>query len=241
MRLPGVVMTNNSRAGCADYAAWLGLPPGRIILTPNLFDMRTWESPTEERVAALRQELGLPANGPVLGGLFRFARIKDPELWVSAAARACADNPSLHAVAGGNGPERDALRSLIAASPFAERILFPGEIRDVPAFMSLCSVFLHTAHVEGLPNVLLEAQACEVPVVTTRCGGAVDVVEHGRSGFVVDERDDLALARHVAYLLKRPEWAKTAGRKGRELVARNFSPERSMDLLGRAYEELCAG
>lgn len=231
MRDPHVAMTNNSRAGCVAYEEWLGLPPGTVRLTPNVFDLEEWPRPSAEQTAALRKGLGIPEHARVLGGLFRFVSIKDPELWVSTAARACADVPDLYAVVGGHGPELESLRALVAETPFAGRVLFPGPIRDVPAFLSMCSVFLHTAHVEGLPNVLLEAQAYEVPVVTTRCGGAADVVEHGKSGFVVDERDTVVLATHVEYLLGHQDFAHSAGQVGRRRVAENFSQERTGEML----------
>ena len=167
MQLSGVVMTNNSRAGCAAYESWLGLPPGTVRLTPNIFDLASWPRPEAAQVSSLRQTLGIPENARVLGGLFRFVSIKDPGLWVDTAIQACSAVPDLYAVVGGHGADLEAMRARVADTPFAGRILFPGPIRDVPAFLSLCSVFLHTSHVEGLPNVLLEAQAYEVPVVMT--------------------------------------------------------------------------
>ena len=241
MRLPGVYMTNNSRAGCRDYENWLGLPRGTVTCTPNVFDLAQWPRPDAARVAALRQQLGLPEGARVLGGLFRFVSIKDPELWVCTALRACAEHPDLYAMVGGDGPELPALKERIAASPFAGRILFPGAIKDVPAFLSLCTAFLHTAHVEGLPNVVLEAQAYETPVVTTRCGGVADIVAHGESGFIVDDRDENVLARHIDLVLRHPDFATQAGHVGRERVARNFCPEVAMPPLWNLYETILAG
>ncbi|QCC86611.1 glycosyltransferase [Desulfovibrio desulfuricans] len=238
MRFPHVVMTNNSRAGCRTYEDWLGLPPGTVRLTPNVFDLQAWPRPESAQIEHLRQSLGIPQNARVLGGLFRFVSIKDPELWVSTAIRACAAVPDLYAVVGGHGPELESLRARMAQTPFAGRILFPGPVRDVPAFLSLCSVFLLTSHVEGLPNVLLEAQAYKVPVVTTRCGGAADVVEHGKSGFVLDERDAVVMAKHVEFLLGHDGFARSAGEIGRQRVAENFSPERTMGMLWDVYADI---
>ena len=241
MRLPGMYMTNNSRAGCRDYENWLGLPPGKVTYTPNLFDLTQWPSPDAERVAALRQDIGLPEQARVLGGMFRFYSVKDPELWVCTALRACAVNPDLYAVVGGEGDALPALKERIAATPFAKRVLFPGIIADVPAFLSLCDVFLHTAHVEGLPNAVLEAQACQVPVVTTRCGGVADIVAHGESGFVVDERDENVLARYIGHILNHADFAEQAGRHGRERVAQHFAPEVVMSPLEHLYARILGG
>ena len=238
MQLSDVVMTNNSRAGCAAYEAWLGLPPGTVRLTPNIFDLASWPRPEAAQVSSLRQTLGIPENARVLGGLFRFVSIKDPRLWVDTAIQACSAVPDLYAVVGGHGADLEAMRARVADTPFAGRILFPGPIRDVPAFLSLCSVFLHTSHVEGLPNVLLEAQAYEVPVVTTRCGGATDVVEHGKTGFVLDERDAAIFAKRIEYLLDHQDFARSAGVAGRERVGRDFSLARAGEMLWQVYEDM---
>ena len=238
MQLSDVIMTNNSRPGCAAYEAWLGLPSGTVRLTPNIFDLASWPRPEAAQISSLRHTLGIPENARVLGGLFRFVSIKDPGLWVDTAIRACSAVPDLYAVVGGHGAELEAMRSRIADTPFAERILFPGPIRDVPAFLSMCSVFLHTSHVEGLPNVLLEAQSYEVPVVTTRCGGATDVVEHGKTGFVLDERDAVVFAKHIEYLLDHKNFARSAGVAGRARVSRDFSLERAGGMLWQVYETL---
>jgi len=241
LRLTDVVMTNNSRAGCEAYEAWLGFRPRAVALTPNIFDMDEWKQPSEARIQGLRNALGIPAQARVLGGLFRFVSIKDPWLWVNTAIRACTIHKDLYAVVGGHGPELDPIRESLSHTPVASRILFPGSIKDVPAFLSLCSVFLHTSYVEGLPNALLEAHASEVPVVTTRCGGAADVVEHGKSGFVVDSHDDVLLARYVKHLLDHDDAARQAGKIGKERVARLFSPRRGVNALLRVYAGLLPG
>ena len=238
LRLPGIYLTNNSRAGCRDYEAWLDLPSGTITHTPNVFDLAQWPRPDASRTALLRRRLGLPNHARVLGGLFRFLSIKDPELWVCTALRACAAHPGLYAVVGGGGPERHALKQSIAQSPFADRVLFPGTIKDVSAFLALCDVFLHTAHVEGLPNVVLEAQACQVPVVSTLCGGVADIVVHGQTGFVVDEREEQVLARYVGHILSHPEFAAQAGRRARTHVAQTFAPDIVMPVLEQLYARL---
>lgn len=238
MQLPNVFMTNNSRAGCRAYEEWLGLPLGTVSLTPNIFDLKKWPHPDVAQMGRLRQNLSIPNHARILGGLFRSVSIKDPELWVSTAIRACSTIPDLYAVVG--GPGNQDFMHFIAHTPFAGRILFPGLIQDVPAFLSQCSVFLHTAHVEGLPNAILEAQSYGIPVVTTRCGAVDDVVEHGKSGFVVDERNEVVLAKHVEYLLADEEFSRRAGQAGRERVAREFSPERAGDMLWRMYDMVLA-
>lgn len=235
LRLPGVHMTNNSRAGCQDYEEWLGLPPNTVTYTPNILDMSQWRPPDARRVTALRRRLHLPEGALVLGGLFRCTSIKDPALWVDTALLACSAHPNLYAVLAGDGSNLSAIRKRLETSPLASRLRFPGMLRDVPAFFSLCTVLLHTAHVEGLPNAVLEAHACAVPVVTTRCGGVADIVAHGESGFVIDQRQPAVLARCIGFLISHRDFALQAGRRGRSRVARQFAADKVMSPLQHLY------
>ncbi len=173
----------------------------------------------------MRRDLGIPEDSPVIGGLFRFSSIKDPDLWVAGAGQALLRNLRAYAVLGGDGPLRKPLMAAIADSPLAGRMLCPGVIRDAAAFYALCSVFLLTSHVEGLPNVALEAQYFGLPVVSTLCGGIADVVIDGKTGLISPERTPEHLAARLTFVLKNPVWAATAGRLGREHVCSVFSAE----------------
>ena len=77
---------------------------------------------------------------------------------------------------------------------------------------------------EGLGLVAVEAQLCETPVVAFASGGLIDVVEHGVTGMLVEQRDPAALAAAVAAVLARPDRGATLGRAGRERALSQFDP-----------------
>ncbi|MCL1890028.1 MAG: glycosyltransferase [Desulfovibrionaceae bacterium] len=235
LQYPGVTLTNNSTLGCAEYADWLGIPKERVILTPNALDADVQSQTVPGAAAAFRKSLDIPEKTPIIGGLFRIVPLKDPYLWLSAATEVLQRNPGAVAVLGGDGPLLPELRRAVSESPLASRFRLPGVIHDVAPFYQACSVFLLTSHVEGQANVVLEAQFNQVPVVSTHAGGIVDVIEHGRTGFIVRERDPHILAVHVDSVLRNPEWAAKAGAAGRARVLRLFSKERSADAFLRLY------
>lgn len=233
----GVTLTNNSTPGCVDYADWLGLPQHRVVFTPNAFDAEAWPPPGEGAAAAFRKSLDIPEDAPIIGGLCRVVPVKDPGLWANAAAAILQRNPAAVAVLGGDGPLFSELRQAIAQTSLAHRFRLPGAIRDSAPFYRACSVFLLTSLVEGMPNVVLEAQYHKVPVVSTPAGGVVDIIEHGRTGFVVAERDPLALAAHADYVLRTPAWAAQAGERASARVLKLFSKKRTGDIFLGLYQE----
>ena len=76
---------------------------------------------------------------------------------------------------------------------------------------------------EGTPVVLMEAQACGLPVVSTYHSGIPEVVKDGESGFLVPEKDVDALAEKMEYLINHPELWPKMGEAGRKHIERNYN------------------
>jgi glycosyltransferase involved in cell wall biosynthesis len=90
---------------------------------------------------------------------------------------------------------------------------------------------------EGLCLVALESMACGTPVIATRCGGLVEVVEDGVTGFLVPPNDSGALKGKIQYFLDHPEIARSMGQAARERVLRDFTWDRVATNCIRAYRE----
>jgi glycosyltransferase involved in cell wall biosynthesis len=84
-------------------------------------------------------------------------------------------------------------------------------------------IVVHPSLTEGLSNVILEAMAAGLPVVATRVGGNPELVQDGRTGFLVPKEDERELARTIACLLDDPVSARKFGEAGRERIIREFS------------------
>lgn len=91
---------------------------------------------------------------------------------------------------------------------------------------------------EGLCLVALESMACGTPVIATRCGGLVEVVEDGVTGFLVPPNDPGALAEKIRYFLDQPEAARSMGKAARERVLREFTWDRVATRCIQAYQDV---
>lgn len=235
LSFPGCVVSCNSEAGCADHADWLGLAPGDVPLMINALEPEKWEKPDSGKLKMFRDAIGIPENARVLGGLGRVSAVKDPELWCIAAKHVLEQRPDVVAVLGGDGYEVSELAGTIASHPIGKQFFFPGKIPDASLFYHNCDVFLLTSLFEGLPNVVLEAQCCAVPVVSVDAGGAKEVVDSGRTGFIAQGRSHEELARLVLSVLDNEEWAREAGRLGAERVRAKYSPRMAAESVLRLY------
>lgn len=143
----------------------------------------------------------------------------------------------------GDGPLATPLRAHAAALGLTDRVRFVGELphEDVIAHLHGSHVLLapsvtaENGDQEGIPNVLKEAMATGLPVVTTWHSGIPELVEHGVSGFLAPERNPDVLASHLRNLLEHPErWAEL-GRAGRLAVEAGFDAKRLNELLVDRY------
>lgn len=114
-----------------------------------------------------------------------------------------------------------------------------GRKDEMPAvFAQSHVVCLPTTYGEGVPKVLLEAAACERPIIATDLPGCREIVRHGENGLIVPARSPEALAEAIRVLLESPDVRQRMGRKGRQIVEAEFSVERVAAETLAVYQEL---
>jgi glycosyltransferase involved in cell wall biosynthesis len=114
-----------------------------------------------------------------------------------------------------------------------KHVRFLGTRNDVPELMRAFDLFVLTSHSEGCPNVILEAMASGLPVVSTNVGGVPELV-NADTGMLVPPRDDTTLAEAILRLLDDPVRRQRMGEAGRRRAVEQFS----LAQMIRAREEL---
>jgi glycosyltransferase involved in cell wall biosynthesis len=231
---PGVSLINNSRAGADDYATWLGVEAASIDVIYNGLDDREAVG-LESAAARWRCQLEIPMGAPVVGGMFRFGAEKRPWLWLETVAEISARRPDAWFVLFGDGELRTQVRTHARRLGVAHRLRLPGLTAAPLSAMRAMDVLVMTSALEGLPNVLIEAQACGVPVVATRAGGTSEAVDHSRTGWIVDEEAPSALADRVVATLNDRAFCEQARISGPRFVSTRFGFERMIDETLDAY------
>ena len=115
-----------------------------------------------------------------------------------------------------------------------------GHRDDMRQVLSAARVVVLPSYREGLPKVLLEAAACAKPIVATDVPGCREVVRNGDNGILVPPKNAQALAQAIATLLQDPALCERMGRRGRDLVVKEFSVERIAGETVGLYRELLA-
>ena len=215
-----------------------GIDPARVVTIPNGIEV--------ERVAAaeggaeLRESLAA-GGGPVVLTVGNIRRVKGFDVLIRAAARVVARYPAALFLIAGSVHEPDYERELLALIGqlgLERNVKFLGKTDQAPSLLKACDVFCLPSRSEGMSNALLEAMACGRPSVATRVGGNPVVLEDGRSGFLVENEDDAAVADRILKLLDDPERAREMGETARRVVEERFSAQRMVADMAKMYDRL---
>lgn len=225
-----------SRLAAERYVQIGAVPANQIQVVPNAVDTERFRRLPRAR-ADLRRDLGL-SDQFVWLAVGRFEEPKDYPTMIAAFARLARARPSSRLLLVGQGSLRKAVEDLIRAEGLEARVHFLGIRRDVAELMSAADGYVLSSAWEGMPVVLLEAAAAELPIVATRVGGIAEVTEDGSTGLLVPPANPAALAEAMQRIEALPPDARTAmGARGRALVEERYGTDRVMEMWDRLYRE----
>ncbi len=190
-RASDAIIVNSSRVRDyiqREYAA----PAQRIAVIPNAIDLERFRPRPR------------PVGAKCVAMVGRLVAQKNPLLFVRAAAALRAQLPDVRFVLIGDGPLRAQVQAAVHAAGLDGCCVLAGERSDVEELLGHADLFWLTSDWEGLPNGVIEALACGLPVVSTDVGGASELVREGQEGFLVTPGDDQALVARSVQILVDP-------------------------------------
>ena len=225
----------NSRLAASQHEA-LGYAADRTVVIPNGFDTERF-APDGQCRAAVRAELTLTSDTPLVGMVGRYHPMKDHANFIRAVALVRQECPTARFVMAGTGvtTENTELMALARGLGVGD-IAFPiGELANTARLMAALDLLCLPSSSEGFPNVVGEAMACAVPCVATDVGDAAWLV--GETGVVVPPRNPEALAAGLTRLLQESASVRAdLGRRARRRIEEHFT----LTAITRQYADLYA-
>jgi glycosyltransferase involved in cell wall biosynthesis len=189
---------------------------------------------------------GAAANGDRPAEILSVGRLvpfKGQAVLVRAIAELAGRGVAVHATVVGDGPARGALESLARELGVDGHITFAGAVGQdvIRRYYRQADVFCMSSFAEGIPVVLMEAMAMEVPAVAPRIMGIPELIDHGSDGLLVPPGRHDALADALAELLESPARREAIGRAARAKIEAEFDLHSSAEQLKRLFDERHAG
>jgi glycosyltransferase involved in cell wall biosynthesis len=206
----------------------------RVVSVPTGVDTKRF-APGDSRVA--RMQLGLDPEAPTVGIVATLRSWKGHQYLIDAIA---ALPSSINLVIVGDGPQRSAIERQIVDRGIAERVLLAGNQRDVVPWLQAIDIFVLPSYAnEGVPQSVVQAMLCGLPVISTQGVGAIDeAVRHEETGLLVPARDSAAIAAAIARLLDDPLSRRQMGVRARAIAERAFGLDVMLDRMESLFRRV---
>lgn len=215
------------------------IPAEKVITIENGVDVGRFEVPAAAGLA-VRQELGILPETPILGIIGRLAPQKDHATFLNAAALILHQLPTACFLVVGDGPLRADLHAQAQALGLEHALIFTGLRSDIPAILNALDLLVFSSRWEGLPVTLLEGMAAARPVVGSAVDGILGVVIPGVTAQIVPPGEPQALAQACLELFRDPERMRRMGAAGKQRVQERYSLEAMIDRTCQVYESWLA-
>jgi glycosyltransferase involved in cell wall biosynthesis len=214
----------------------LGVSPARCALIENGIDEVEYARFLGRDEA--KRTLGIPPERLVVGAIGRLSAEKGFDLLIRAVDRLVQSGLDVSLLIAGEGDDEARLRALIDELDCGERVRLLGFHANVKELYQAFDVFALSSLREGLPNVLLEAMALEVPVVATRIAGVPKLIEHEKNGLLIQPGSVEELTTALERLLRDNGLRQQLANAGRETIVSRYSFAVRMSKIQAIYDEL---
>lgn len=211
-----------------------GLPESSVLVIPNGVDV--------ERFAAAEPAsltlFGIPDHARTILSVGRLDEQKNPLGLLRSFASITDQHPDAHLLFVGTGDQTPALQLAIERLKLNSRVHLAGWQADIPGLMKACDLFVLASLWEGMPNVLLEAGAAGIPLISTRIEGAEEIIASTECGVLVGISQEQELATAMADSLSDPQSAAERAERLQRLVISRFTWNSVVDSYSTLYESL---
>lgn len=211
-----------------------GVAEHKLWHVPNAIDTEEFQrrAPSE----AAKKRLGVLPSRILIGAVGRLSEEKGFDLLLRAMRKLVSEGLDVELHIAGDGGQQQKLKSLIQELYLTDRVKLLGFCSNPYAFYEAMDVFALSSLREGLPNVLLEAMAMEVPVLSTRVAGIPKLIQDGRNGLLVEPGSVDALAASLSTLVRNAQLRQRLGAAGRKTIADSFSFAQRMEKIREIYD-----
>jgi len=226
----------NSRAIIPFALSKEGVKPEQVEYIPNGIELDSTSRPDAGPV--MRSQLGIPIDAKVVGCVARLYPQKGHVHLLDAFSEVVKHVPAAVLLVVGDGPLRPELERRAAERGITQYTKFLGNRSDLRDLLECMDLYVQSSLWEGMSIALMQAMLRGLPVVATEVDGTLEIVENGKTGFLVQPGDSHGLAKSILSALSHRDETNQVAERGAELIRREFSVEKMVNSFDDMYRRL---
>ncbi len=208
--------------------------PEKLCRISNGVNLKSYHTGGDKR--QLRKKLKIPDRKTVI-----YTGRLSPEKGVDFLLRSfCKVSRSISCqlIIIAEGPELKYILHLIDRFALSAVVRVIPNVEEIAPYLKASDLFVLPSQFEGLSNSLLEAMACGLPVISTRVGGSIEIIESGVNGLLVEYNDEDGLSQAISHVCEDSELAAALGKHARQTIEKKHAMESIADQYLQVYERL---
>jgi glycosyltransferase involved in cell wall biosynthesis len=215
------------------------VPEKNISLIESGISLQDFPVVTAELRDQNRRQLGFDKE-PLVGIVARLSDVKGQDILIKAFQKVAQLKPNAKLLIVGRGREEIALKKMVDDFSLQNQIFFYPEVDRTYFYLSAMDVFVNPSRQEGLGISVIEAQASGIPTIASRVGGVTSLIEHGKTGYLVESQNVSELAERIIHVLDHPVEALKIAQAARESVERESSSHLMVNRTVEVYKKVLA-
>lgn len=216
-------------------------PAEKIHVIPLGFDLQKFQDKIDQKREYIRKKYDLLDNEVAVAIIGRLTKIKNHAFFLNIVEKLSEKNiDNAHYFIVGDGELRNEIETQAKeiTKKFNTKITFTSWVKDIATFNAGMDIICLTSDNEGTPVSLIEAQASNVPVITTNVGGVKDIIDEGKTGFVIEKRDLEDYVKKLGNLINNKELRAELSSNGWIFVKEKFHYTRLTNDTEKLYRKL---
>jgi Glycosyltransferase len=178
-----------------------------------------------------------PKDGIVVGYIGRMSSEKNPLGFVDLVEAIYETVPAATFRMSGEGNQAELVRRRIEQSPAAGRLTYDGYVEDLRIAMSSLDVLILPSKLDGRPNIVMEANACGIPVIGAPVGGVPELIEDGQNGYLIGPGDTLRIANVLVGWANNRSTLREIQKSSRLVAEQKFSRAKMMNTYAATFAQ----
>ncbi len=216
----------------------LGVRSDRLDYIPNAIDVDLCKRTVSPDRAKLRKTLEIPTDRFIIGAMGRLMPEKSFDQLIEVTGTLIERGLDVELWIAGDGPRLDQLNKLVEDKNLPNRVRLLGFVEDTREFYEAIDMYALSSQREGLPNVILEAAAMRLPILSTRVAGIPKMLTHGDNALLCDIGDTECMVSSIERIYRDRTLRTALSESARQLIEAKYSFRHRMDRIAAIYHQL---